>query len=182
MLPSNDRGLHIWTLRLMGGIYEVSRWDGLRYYDIHTKFHKDWFRHSKANRGETHRQQRDLISLLYFFKIRKLYITKTTLRLEQDWKLTLDSKTKQVTRWWRNSVGLSEGKCVLNGDGMFTKNAQRSAETVCSCDAPCWRAKSWDITGVKGGQVSNSLSGYTETNRIRNTTTVNFVLQNVNKK
>jgi hypothetical protein len=31
----------------MGGIYEVCHWDGLRCHDIHTKFHKDWFRHSK---------------------------------------------------------------------------------------------------------------------------------------
>jgi hypothetical protein len=39
-----------------------------------TKFHKDWFRLSKVNRGDTntHGQQRDLISLLYFFKIRKV--------------------------------------------------------------------------------------------------------------
>jgi hypothetical protein len=38
--------------------------------DIRTKFHKDWFRHSKVNRGETHThgEQRDLTSLLYFFQ------------------------------------------------------------------------------------------------------------------
>jgi hypothetical protein len=32
---------------LMGGTYEVRRWDELRCHDIHTKFYKDWFRHSK---------------------------------------------------------------------------------------------------------------------------------------
>jgi hypothetical protein len=41
-----------------------------------TQFHKDWFRLSKVNRGDTqthrHGQQRDLISLFYFFKIRQL--------------------------------------------------------------------------------------------------------------
>jgi hypothetical protein len=38
--------------------------------DISTKFHKDWFRDSNVNRGDTqtHRQQRDLIGLLNFFK------------------------------------------------------------------------------------------------------------------
>jgi hypothetical protein len=41
--------------------------------DIHTKFHKDWFNHSKVNRGgysyrERHTQQGDLISLLLFFQ------------------------------------------------------------------------------------------------------------------
>jgi hypothetical protein len=36
----------------MGGIYEVRRGDGLRWHDIHTKFHKDWFRHSKVDMGE----------------------------------------------------------------------------------------------------------------------------------
>jgi hypothetical protein len=54
---------------------------------IRTKFHKDWFRHSKVNRwGDTqtdrdththththaNTQQRDLISLLDSFKIRKV--------------------------------------------------------------------------------------------------------------
>jgi hypothetical protein len=34
-LPSNDRGIYIQTHRLMTGIYEVSRSDGLRYHDIH---------------------------------------------------------------------------------------------------------------------------------------------------
>jgi hypothetical protein len=38
----------------------------IRCHDIHTKFHKDWFRHLKLTGGdtETHRQQGDLISLL----------------------------------------------------------------------------------------------------------------------
>jgi hypothetical protein len=50
-LPSNDRGIHIQIHRLMGGIYEVRRSDGLRCHDTHTKFHKDWFRHSNVNGG-----------------------------------------------------------------------------------------------------------------------------------
>jgi hypothetical protein len=40
---------------------------GVMFHDMHTKFHKDWFRHSKVDRG-THRQRSDLISLLIFFK------------------------------------------------------------------------------------------------------------------
>jgi hypothetical protein len=43
-------GIHIQTHRLMGRIYEVLCWDGLRWHDIDTKFHKDWFRHSKVDR------------------------------------------------------------------------------------------------------------------------------------
>jgi hypothetical protein len=36
---------------------------------MHIKFHKDWFKHSKVNRGdkETHRQHGEGISLLSFF-------------------------------------------------------------------------------------------------------------------
>jgi hypothetical protein len=53
---------------LMGGIYEVCSWDGLRCHKIHM-FHKDWFRHSKVD-GEIHiqagTQHGDLISLLIF--------------------------------------------------------------------------------------------------------------------
>jgi hypothetical protein len=51
LLPSNDRRIHIHTQRLMGGIYEVRRSDGFRCRDINTKFHEDWFRHSKADGG-----------------------------------------------------------------------------------------------------------------------------------
>jgi hypothetical protein len=38
------------------------------------KFHKDWFSHSKVDKGDMHtdRQQGDLIRLLYFFQARKV--------------------------------------------------------------------------------------------------------------
>jgi hypothetical protein len=45
-------GVYIQTYRLMGGIYEIRRWDGLRCHDINTKFHKDWFTHSKVDMGD----------------------------------------------------------------------------------------------------------------------------------
>jgi hypothetical protein len=43
---------------------------------IHTKFHKDWFRHSKVNRREllTHRQRGDRVSILYESKIKRINI------------------------------------------------------------------------------------------------------------
>jgi hypothetical protein len=46
-LPSNDKGMHIQTHRLMRGIYEVRHWDGLR-----CNFHNDWFGHPKVEVGE----------------------------------------------------------------------------------------------------------------------------------
>jgi hypothetical protein len=63
-------GIHIQIYRLMGGICEVCSWDGLRCHDVHTKFHKDWFRHSKVIRGDsqTHKQ----CTYFHFFKIRKV--------------------------------------------------------------------------------------------------------------
>jgi hypothetical protein len=68
-------GIHIQTHRLMEGIYELRRWDGLRCLDIHTKFHKDLFSHSKFNSGDTHtdthRQQGYFISLLLYFQNKK---------------------------------------------------------------------------------------------------------------
>jgi hypothetical protein len=36
----------------MGRIYEIQGANWLRCHDIHTKFHSDWFRHSKVNRGD----------------------------------------------------------------------------------------------------------------------------------
>jgi hypothetical protein len=38
---------------------------------MHSKFQKDWFRHSKVERGGIYRQQDDLISLLLFFQNKK---------------------------------------------------------------------------------------------------------------
>jgi hypothetical protein len=50
-LLSNSRGIHIETHRLMGGIFNSGRCDGLRCRNICTKFHIDSFRHSKVNRA-----------------------------------------------------------------------------------------------------------------------------------
>jgi hypothetical protein len=70
--PSNARGIDIQTHRLMGGIYEVRRWDGLRCHDIHNKFHKDWFTHTHVDGGgadlQINRQHGNLISLLLLFQ------------------------------------------------------------------------------------------------------------------
>jgi hypothetical protein len=35
----------------MGGIFQLGRWDGLRYRNIHTKFHKYWSGRYNINRG-----------------------------------------------------------------------------------------------------------------------------------
>jgi hypothetical protein len=53
LLPGNDRGIHVQTHRLMGGVYEVRHWDGLKCYNIHTKFYKYWFSHLKVNKKDT---------------------------------------------------------------------------------------------------------------------------------
>jgi hypothetical protein len=62
-------GIHVQTHRLMGEIYEVRRWDGLRCNDTHTKFRKDDPGSQKLMEGYTHRhtQEEDRISLLLFF-------------------------------------------------------------------------------------------------------------------
>jgi hypothetical protein len=44
---------HIQTHRLMGGIYKVRCWDGLRSHAIFTNFHKDRFWHSKVMGGDS---------------------------------------------------------------------------------------------------------------------------------
>jgi hypothetical protein len=38
---------------------------------LYTKFHKDWLRHSKLNKGGGHRQRGDSISLLFFLENNK---------------------------------------------------------------------------------------------------------------
>jgi hypothetical protein len=49
--PGTTEEMHVQTHSLIGGFYEVRHSDGLRWHDIHTKFHKYWFRHSKDNGG-----------------------------------------------------------------------------------------------------------------------------------
>jgi hypothetical protein len=70
--------IHIQTHRLLAGIYEVCHWDGLRCPDTYTKFHRDWFRRSKADGADTQpcRQNGNLTSLLR--KVgQKYFITKS---------------------------------------------------------------------------------------------------------
>jgi hypothetical protein len=69
-LPRNDRR-NTYTDRLMGEIYEVSRWC----HDIHTKFRKDWFKHWEVNSGrftDTQTAWRSHKHTFIFFKIRKV--------------------------------------------------------------------------------------------------------------
>jgi hypothetical protein len=64
-LPSNERE-YTYRHRLTGGIFEVRRWYGFRCHDIHTKFYKDWFSHSKVGDDSlTPRRRGDRISLLF---------------------------------------------------------------------------------------------------------------------
>jgi hypothetical protein len=65
----------IYRQRLMWGIYEIRRWDGLRCHELHIRFHKDWFRNSKIDTGEYTDTQTAWKShnpiLIFFFKLRK---------------------------------------------------------------------------------------------------------------
>jgi hypothetical protein len=47
--PSNDKGIYIQIQN--DGIYEVRSRDEIRCHDIHNKFQKDSFRHSKVDTG-----------------------------------------------------------------------------------------------------------------------------------
>jgi hypothetical protein len=40
----------------MGGVYEVCPSDRFIYHDVHTKFDKYYFRHSKVDTGDTQTQ------------------------------------------------------------------------------------------------------------------------------
>jgi hypothetical protein len=50
----------------MGGIYEVRRWDGLKWLDMHNKLYKICSGIQKLMRGYTDTQKVDFISLLLF--------------------------------------------------------------------------------------------------------------------
>jgi hypothetical protein len=54
----------------MGGIYGERCQDWLRCHDIHTEFHKDWFRHSEVDkRGGIHKYTD---TYFYFFRVKKI--------------------------------------------------------------------------------------------------------------
>jgi hypothetical protein len=80
-LPTNDKGFSLsrclasireytYRHRLMRGIYEVWRWDGIRCHDVHTRFLKDWFRHSKVTAGQVYIDSME-IARAYFRKAGK---------------------------------------------------------------------------------------------------------------
>jgi hypothetical protein len=50
-LPNRCLVTYIYRHRLIGGFHEVRHCDCLRYHDMHTKFHKDWFKLSKVVKG-----------------------------------------------------------------------------------------------------------------------------------
>jgi hypothetical protein len=68
---------------LMWEICVVRRWDSLRWHEIRIKFHKDRHRCPKVvmRHTDTHRQQGDLINLLFCFKIK--WAKKTLLRKKE---------------------------------------------------------------------------------------------------
>jgi hypothetical protein len=71
--------IHVQTHGLMGVIHEIFHWDGLRFHDLCSMFHKDLVRHSKVKNGETQtqRQHGDRISLVcFFYQNKKSTLTK----------------------------------------------------------------------------------------------------------
>jgi hypothetical protein len=90
----------------MGGICEVRRWDGLRCHDMHTKFHEEWFRHSKVNWGGIHREHGDRINLLIFFQNKESRLITTGLWTfnyrHRQWLVSCVLKAEE-SRWIRET-------------------------------------------------------------------------------
>jgi hypothetical protein len=76
--------------RLVGGINGVRLSYGLRCHDIHTKFHKHWFRHSKVN-GRIHRHTNSVVIAISQF----LFFQKKESRLKC---------TGRARRMWRDNI------------------------------------------------------------------------------
>jgi hypothetical protein len=118
---------------LMGGIYEVQHWDMLSCHGIHTKFHKDWFRHSKVDREHTHTVKESKVTSLayfYFFKI---------------WKVA--PKKKREHRFESNPETVLQ--CLNITVTAVTTNMLPSLLTkfhnifVCFLLARCWVTRNW---------------------------------------
>jgi hypothetical protein len=54
-LYTSDISEAVMLVLLMEEIYELRRWDGVKCHDKYTTFNQYWFRHSKVNGGDTHR-------------------------------------------------------------------------------------------------------------------------------
>jgi hypothetical protein len=98
---------------LIGGIYEFCHWDRLRTHDIHKKFHRNTFRHSKVIVGYMfrHTNSNVISNLLLFF-----------LKEEKKWMLMFYCKTVELVGvqqvlsckevWSQQSYGLYESTAV----------------------------------------------------------------------
>jgi hypothetical protein len=75
--------------------------------------------------------------VVYNRRALKVYITKARLKTTLVVKYyILKQYIYHVNDVTGTMIKLSKGKCILNGDGTFTENVQRSADAVCSYDAP----------------------------------------------
>jgi hypothetical protein len=72
ILRSDLRNLRGCNFSIIGGFYYLHLWDELRCHDIHTKFHNDWFRHSKINKGGYTQRARWYHKPTFIFQIRKV--------------------------------------------------------------------------------------------------------------
>jgi hypothetical protein len=60
---------------MMGGVCKVSRWDGLRFHDVHTKFHSDWVSHLKFDKGGyADTQHTDDVNLFSLFPNKEIWL------------------------------------------------------------------------------------------------------------
>jgi hypothetical protein len=73
LLPDNDKGIHVQEHRLLRGVYEIRRLDGLRCHDVDTKFHEDLFRHSKVKRRCREIRPRGVFLQRHFITQRRNY-------------------------------------------------------------------------------------------------------------
>jgi hypothetical protein len=124
----------------MGGFYELRRWSGFRYNNIHIKFFKDWLSHSKVNGGggdiDTHRQHGDGTSQKVGWKC-MLYKNEETVESLTGIVVVLCSFIQSSMSLQPFVVGLfgwgispSQGRYLLTGQQEQNIKAQRSMPWV----------------------------------------------------
>jgi hypothetical protein len=100
---------------LVGGIYEVRSWNGLRCRDIRTKFHKDWLMEGGLH-TQIHRKQDDLMSLLLFFQNRESRLKlKFTIRICTGLQIPAIMPGYLGTWMWNDYQGRCNSPCKRNG-------------------------------------------------------------------
>jgi hypothetical protein len=127
---------------LMGGIYEVRCYDGLRRQGIHTKFHDDWFRYSSTINVIT---TTILVAVMLVLLMGGIYDVRRWYEIR--WHYIY---TKFHTNWLRHSEAVRRGNTHRHTDSKVISWAYSYFLRIREVGRNCGRKRSWPNFKING--------------------------------